>query len=212
MKQLLLLFGLFTWGATSGYSQQVPGKLQVGLVAGLGKSFDKGSEPNMRDVQPDIGGTTGFTVQYQLKRFFLKTELLYNNKRLQYNAGKQLGPLEDCWGPGCQDMLFEHYNAGSTEYHQVILPVLLGVYIKQTGFFVNAGPSIVLSNWATRHSEWYGARSYWAGQDVGFIGNLGYTGTISPSVAISAEFRHNYAYNLYTNSLLFGIQYTVSKK
>ncbi|GAA4312443.1 hypothetical protein GCM10023183_31500 [Nibribacter koreensis] len=202
-------------------AQQTPGTLQLGLVAGPSHVFfDRDDVPYGNvTISSDIRWSAGLSSKYQLNKFFLKVDLLYENK-----------------GYGAHAIL--PYNGRQTQeeinqkkhFHYLTLPLLLGVDILQSGIFLNAGPYIgrllsqitfESSSEAEKQTARRNETMGWEKFDYGISGGIGYYKEITPILNVSAEIRHNRGlydiynwgnYNPNSTSLLLGLHYTLATK
>jgi hypothetical protein len=219
MKNLILALSLFFVSSVSSMAQQTPGTLQLGLVAGPSHVFfDRDYVPYGNvTISSDIRWSAGLSSKYQLNRFFLKANLLYENKGYKAEAVMDNGQTS-------QEFKQRRH------FHYLTLPVLAGVHLFGTGFYLNAGPYIgkLLSQITYESSTGAGdtparreeTRS-WEKFDYGISGGVGYSKAINPLWNVSAEFRHNRGlYDVYTGgnynpnstSLLLGVHYNLTSE
>ncbi len=169
----------------------------------------------------DLRGGAGISVRYQLNALFLKTDLLYYNKGFKTDI-----TATDAYG---------NSTAGHTlkgHFHYLTLPLLVGVSIKETGFFLNAGPYVgrllkmnythdlpeetqIPSNWQETSS--------WNRFDYGVSGGVGYSRSLLGFVSVSAEIRQDLGlrnlvregtstFKINSTTLLLGAHYTLGGK
>ncbi|ALI98460.1 porin family protein [Rufibacter tibetensis] len=202
-------------------AQDTAGTTQVGILVGPNRTFlsraDNYFEP--LEIESDIRGTAGLSVKHQFTSFFIKADLLYENKgdKVDYTSTNSRG-----YASGEYTLKFN--------YHYLSVPILLGINIKQTGFFVKAGPYVGwLLKQMTKTNQPGEFPSLEEDQtsrcrrfDVGVSGGIGYSRPISSVLNLSAEVRHNLGIlnttkssnNIRTNStnLLLGLHYNLAGK
>ncbi|MFB9863555.1 porin family protein [Rufibacter immobilis] len=220
MRNLIFTLSLLLTAATASFAQQAVGTLQIGLLAGPNHTFSRGAQaeiPNEQRIEGKaaVNGAAGVSLQYQFRKVFIKTNLLYENKstKTQYTVF----PSNSTGRPPGEQLLRENR-------HYLTVPLLVGVHIKNTGFFVNAGPYASL---LLKHTyELEGNTKNYPKEnnvDLGFSVGIGYSRAITPRLNISAEARHNFSiYNsgsssplngkTNSTSLLFGVHYNLTGK
>ncbi len=189
-------------------------------MAGPNYSYLRGGDFERTDEFKTEGkarfmASLGLSLKYQFNKVFLTTNLLYENKSsgastIFYNTGTS-------------------GNAGREFSYKVnrqylTIPVLVGVNIKNTGFFVNAGPyaGMLLKYKAFGEGQTTSVSTDEKSFDYGVSVGLGYSRAISSRLNVSGELR--YSHSLYTTStfssvgkmgstsLLFGVNYTLNGK
>ncbi|GGK62210.1 porin family protein [Rufibacter glacialis] len=206
--------------AIPSFAQQTPGSLQVGLVAGPSLSYFRGNQyvhGTYMGWENDIRSTFGLSARYQRQGFYLKTNLFYEDK----------GVKTDIYYTDSNGNIFDDYTA-KTHFRFITLPVLVGVHIKESGFFVNAGPYagfLLKQNYSDNtpdspiRDNSDNSRDY-KRLDLGISGGIGYSKPISSALTLSAEARHNLGLrNISTGpnsrrtgstSLLLGLHYSLT--
>ncbi|WP_207435193.1 porin family protein [Sabulibacter ruber] len=221
MKNFICAVALSLGAASFCSAQSTPGSTQVGILVGPNRTHLNRSKDyfDWADFKSDFRGAAGLSVKHQFASLFLKADLLYENKgdRIDYTTTDANG-----YPSGEHSLRFN--------YHYLSLPVLLGIHIKQTGFFVNAGPSV---SWLLKQTNKTNEKSDipfadedttsdWKRLDVGVAGGIGYSRPIASALNLSAEVRHTLgllniskssnSVRTSSTNLLLGLHYTLAGK
>ncbi|QHL87649.1 outer membrane beta-barrel protein [Nibribacter ruber] len=217
MKNLVFTLLLVAGSFICSQAQVLPGSVQIGIIGGPSHVyFDRDEYPYGNvTISSAIRWSAGLSSKYQLNWFFLKTEPLYENKGYKAEAVVYKAQTRQEF-------------KDSRHFHYLTLPVLVGVRLFRTGFYLNAGPYMgkLLSQItfeSVTGSEDTSARreetNSWEKFDYGISGGVGYSKEIHPLWNVSAEIRHNRGlYDIYTGgnynpnstSLLLGVHYKLT--
>lgn len=126
MKNLILALILFFSGHSFCQAQSEPNTFQVGILAGPSHVFIRDDRKG-NDIKSDVRGAAGISLRYNLGMFFLKSDLVYENKGYSFEpTGTRITGSPTTAGPPA-------YNFN---FHYLTLPVLLGVNLAETGLFI----------------------------------------------------------------------------
>ncbi|MFC6997237.1 porin family protein [Rufibacter roseus] len=210
VKNLILTLLFFYSAGTFCSAQSEPNTFQIGVVAGPSHVFIRDDRKG-NDIKSDFRGAAGISLRYNFGLLFLKSDLLYENKGYSFEPNGLV--IND---PAVVSSPIYHFH-----FHYLTLPVLLGVDIPETGFFLNAGSygGLLLNETATSDAGNSDGASNKHKHDFGLSGGVGYSKALAPKLDVSAEVRHNYGLNnihpsdyLHKNnstSLLLGVHYTI---
>ncbi|AMM50462.1 hypothetical protein TH61_03665 [Rufibacter sp. DG15C] len=218
MKNLILTLSLVIIASASGLAQQAPGTLQLGIVAGPTHTFVRGND-NIK-TEADFRKAVGISGQYQFNKFFLKTNVLYENKGYVINYPEEMFDTSD-------PALFEPTGDGiytvDFRYHYITVPILVGAYLRNTGLFVSGGAYgayLLKDDLKTERGDKQEIERD-KKIDLGVVAGIGYEHALSTKLVVSAEVRHNLGlannsenkdYPVRNNStnLLFGLHYKLT--
>lgn len=206
----LILFSM----SIVGYAQQEGSALQFGLL--IGPSYTQSRDHSPLPVKTKIRSTSGLSIQYQLAKIHLKTNLLFENKGYSITyLGRPDGP-----DPSMYDRT-KDFTVQFNNYYLTI-PVLVGIPVLKTGLTLNFGSYAALLLKATMEDEQMGVQEVDSDKklDYGLSGGVGYSYPITSALHLSVEIRHNYGLNNISNgpssvyisstNMLFGLNYTLN--
>lgn len=132
MKRVLLLFIILVFNSV--FSQE---KVRLGIHLGVNHYSLRGTEV-LDNVDSNFGYAIGLNFEYKiLNKFFLSTDLIFENKQVDYNYEF------DYWylNPDGSNQEFVHYNAVTKSYFNFLtLPITLKYKIgNKNPYFIKSG-------------------------------------------------------------------------
>ncbi|WP_205501805.1 porin family protein [Rufibacter psychrotolerans] len=177
---VLLLVSLSTWA-----QHPRPLKAALGLQAGPAYTHLRGN-PTANALAADLRFAGGLFFRHRVKKAFARIEVLYENK-----GSKEEGASL-------------HYDdrgevTGQTAYtlrqhfHYLTVPVMVEFPVAKTGLHVALGPYLgfLLKQDLEAYDENLEFTAFYRRLDAGLTGGVAYYHTLTPTLLMRAEVRHN---------------------